>query len=312
MSRGLQTNMGKIKLNGHIKANKEKPTVATVAIFCLLIIYSLVLFIPIIWSIYISFVNVTQFDIFFTMRNFSNADLKPTFENFTYAWNNLKITTTTTDQTFYIPDMLLDSVLYSVGCALAFTICPAIVAYATSRFKYGFSKVVYIFVIFTMSLPIVGSMASEITMLRNLGIYDTFPAMFILRFNFLSIYFLILYAQFSSIPKDYTEAARVDGASNLRIMLQVIMPQALNTIVTVFILSFISYWNDYQIPLLYLPSYPTAAFGIYDFVHNASPAAAHAPVQLAASVIMVLPIVIVFIIFNKRLRVSVAMGGIKA
>ena len=304
--------MGKIKLNGHIKTNKEKPTVATVAIFCLLIIYSLVLFIPIIWSIYISFVNVTQFDIFFTMRNFSNADLKPTFENFTYAWNNLKITTTTTDQTFYIPDMLLDSVLYSVGCALAFTICPAIVAYATSRFKYGFSKVVYIFVIFTMSLPIVGSMASEITMLRNLGIYDTFPAMFILRFNFLSIYFLILYAQFSSIPKDYTEAARVDGAGNLRIMLQVIMPQALNTIVTVFILSFISYWNDYQIPLLYLPSYPTAAFGIYDFVHNASPAAAHAPVQLAASVIMVLPIVIVFIIFNKRLRVSVAMGGIKA
>ena len=312
MSRGLQTNMGKIKLNGHIKANKEKPTVATVAIFCLLIIYSLVLFIPIIWSIYISFVNVTQFDIFFTMRNFSNADLKPTFENFTYAWNNLKITTTTTDQTFYIPDMLFDSVLYSVGCAIAFTICPAIVAYATSRFKYGFSKVVYIFVIFTMSLPIVGSMASEITMLRNLGIYDTFPAMFILRFNFLSIYFLILYAQFSSVPKDYTEAARVDGASNLRIMLQVIMPQALNTIVTVFILSFISYWNDYQIPLLYLPSYPTAAFGIYDFVHNASPAAAHAPVQLAASVIMVLPIVIVFIIFNKRLRVSVAMGGIKA
>lgn len=304
--------MGKIKLNGHIKANKEKPTVATVAIFCLLIIYSLVLFIPIIWSIYISFVNVTQFDIFFTMRNFSNADLKPTFENFTYAWNNLKITTTTTDQTFYIPDMLFDSVLYSVGCAIAFTICPAIVAYATSRFKYGFSKVVYIFVIFTMSLPIVGSMASEITMLRNLGIYDTFPAMFILRFNFLSIYFLILYAQFSSVPKDYTEAARVDGASNLRIMLQVIMPQALNTIVTVFILSFISYWNDYQIPLLYLPSYPTAAFGIYDFVHNASPAAAHAPVQLAASVIMVLPIVIVFIIFNKRLRVSVAMGGIKA
>ena len=304
--------MNKIKLSKHIRPNKEKPSVATVAIFCLLVIYSLVLLIPIVWAVCISFVDVTQFDIFFTMRNFSNADLTPTFENFSYAWNNLKITTTTTDLTFYVPDMLLDSVIYSVGCALSFTICPAIVAYATARFKYGFSKVLYIFVIFTMALPIVGSMASEITMLNNLGIYDTFPAMFILRFNFLSIYFLILYAQFSSIPMDYTEAARVDGASNLRIMLQVVMPQALNTIVTVFILSFISYWNDYQIPLLYLPSYPTAAFGIYDFVHNAAPAAAHAPVQLAASVIMVLPIVVVFIIFNKRLRVSVAMGGIKS
>lgn len=295
---------------GHIKKDRASPV--TIAIFVLLIVYTLVLLVPIIWAICISFVNVTQFDIFFTMRNFKDADLKPTIENFAYAWNNLKITTTTTELTFYIPDMLVDSVIYSVGCALAFTICPAIVAYATARFKYGFSKILYIFVIVTMALPIVGSMASEITMLRNLGIYDTFPAMFILRFNFLSIYFLILFAQFSSIPMDYTEAARVDGASNLRIMLQVVMPQAFNTIVTVFILSFISYWNDYQIPLLYLPSYPTAAFGIYNFVHNASPDAAHAPVQLAASVIMVLPIVIVFIIFNRRLRVSVAMGGIKS
>ena len=295
---------------GHTKKDRASPV--TIAIFILLIVYTLVLLVPIIWAICISFVNVTQFDIFFTMRNFNEANLTPTIENFAYAWNNLKITTTTTELTFYIPDMLVDSVIYSVGCALAFTICPAIVAYATARFKYGFSKILYIFVIVTMALPIVGSMASEITMLRNLGIYDTFPAMFILRFNFLSIYFLILFAQFSSIPMDYTEAARVDGASNLRIMLQVVMPQAFNTIVTVFILSFISYWNDYQVPLLYLPSYPTAAFGIYNFVHNASPDAAHAPVQLAASVIMVLPIVIIFIIFNRRLRVSVAMGGIKS
>ena len=302
----------KILLSKRTSKKRESASPVTVALFVLLIIYTLVLLVPIIWSICISFVDVMQFDIFFTMRNFNEADLTPTIENFSYAWNNLKITTTTNELTFYIPDMLIDSVIYSVGCALAFTICPAIVAYATARFKYGFSKVLYVFVIITMALPIVGSMASEITMLRNLGIFDTFPAMFILRFNFLSIYFLILYAQFSSIPMDYTEAARVDGASNLRIMLQVVMPQAFNTIVTVFILSFISYWNDYQVPLLYLPSYPTAAFGIYNFVHNASPEAAHAPVQLAASVIMVLPIVIVFIIFNRRLRVSVAMGGIKS
>ena len=303
--------MSKIKLSQTQKWKKSKASPVTVAIFVLLLIYTIVLIVPIIWAVCISFVNVTQFDIFFTMRNFKDANLAPTFENFVYAWNNLKITTTTTELTFYVSDMLIDSVIYSVGCAAAFTICPAIVAYATARFKFGFSKVVYIFVIITMALPIVGSMASEITMLRNLGIYDTFPAMFILRFNFLSIYFLVLFAQFSSIPMDYTEAAKVDGASNFRIMMQVIMPQALNTIVTVFILSFISYWNDYQIPLLYLPSYPTAAFGIYNFVHNAAPEAAHAPVQLAASVIMVLPIVIVFIIFNKRIRVSVAMGGIK-
>lgn len=304
--------MKKIVLSSQ-KSNikKGKPTPITVAIFALLVVYVIVLFVPIIWSVIAAFMNNTDFNNFFgTLRAF-NKGIRYTFKNFSYAWNNLEIVTTTTDSVFLIPDLLINSVFYALGCAAAFTLCPVIVAYATARFKYGFSKIVYGFVIVTMALPIVGAMASEITMLRNLGIFDTFPAMFILRFNFLSIYFLILYAQFSSLPMDYTEAAKIDGASNLRIMFEIIIPQSLNTIVTVFVLSFISYWNDYQIPLLYLPSYPTAAFGIYDFVRNSANEGAYIPTQLAATLIMTLPIIVVFIIFNKRIRVSVSMGGIK-
>lgn len=306
--------MKKVVLSTSGNLKKGRPTPITVAIFVLLIIYTLVLFTPIVWSIIAAFMDKTDFNNFFGTLKAYNRGIKYTFENFSYAWNNVTIIpTTSTDTVLMIPDLLLNSVLYSIGCAAAFTICPVIVAYATARFKYGFSKVVYAFVIVTMALPIVGSMASEIIMLNNLGIFDTFPSMFILRFNFLSIYFLILHAQFSSLPMDYTEAAKIDGASNLRIMLQVIIPQSLNTIVTVFVLSFISYWNDYQIPLLYLPSYPTAAYGIYDFVvQNSAGEGAYVPTQLAATIIMTLPIILVFIIANKRIRVSVAMGGIKS
>ena len=293
---------------------KGRPTPITVAIFILLIIYTVVLFTPIVWSIIASFMDNSDFNNFFGTLKAYDHGIKYTIDNFVYAWENVTITSTTsTDSVFYIPDLLINSVLYSLGCASAFTICPVIVAYVTARFKYGFSKIVYAFVIVTMALPIVGSMASEIIMLNNLGIFDTFPSVFILRFNFLSIYFLILHAQFSSLPMDYTEAAKIDGASNLRIMFQVIIPQSLNTIVTVFVLSFISYWNDYQIPLLYLPSYPTAAYGIFDFVvQNTAGEGAYVPTQLAATIIMTLPIIIVFIIVNKRIRVSVAMGGIKS
>ena len=306
--------MKKVVLSTSSNLKKGRPSAITVAIFVLLVIYTIVLFTPIVWSVIAAFMDRTDFNNFFGSLKAYNRGIKYTFENFIYAWNNVTIIpTTATDSVLMIPDLLVNSVLYSIGCATAFTICPVIVAYATARFKYGFSKVVYAFVIVTMALPIVGSMASEIIMLNNLGIFDTFPSMFILRFNFLSIYFLILHAQFSSLPMDYTEAAKIDGASNLRIMLQVIIPQSLNTIVTVFVLSFISYWNDYQIPLLYLPSYPTAAYGIYDFViQNTAGAGAYVPTQLAATIIMTLPIIIVFIIANKRIRVSVAMGGIKS
>lgn len=297
---------------GNVK--KGKPTPVTVGIFVLLVIYTLVLFVPIIWSIIASFMNVTDFNNFFGTLKAYNKGIKFTFDNFTYAWKNLEIVVQrkSEDLAFGIPDLLINSLFYAFGCAAAFTICPVIVAYATARFKYGFSKVVYAFVIVTMALPIVGSMASEITMLKNLQMYDFLPSMFILRFNFLSIYFLILYAQFSSLPMDYTEAAKIDGASNFRIMMEIIIPQSLNTIVTVFVLSFINYWNDYQIPLLYLPSYPTAAYGIYDFVRNSSQQGAYIPTQLAATIIMTIPIVAVFIVFNRRIRVSVSMGGIKS
>ena len=303
--------MKKIKLEAKKYSLKEKANPITIGIFVLLTIYTLGLFVPVIWAIFASFMDKTDYANYFGIARAFKLGVKYTFDNYIFSWQNLKITTITTEMEYGIPNLLGHSVIYALECALAFTLCPVIVAYATARFKFAFSKVVYSFVIITMVLPIVGSMASEIQMLHNLGIYDTLPTMFILRFNFLSIYFLILHAQFSSIPYDYTEAAKVDGASNLRIMFQIIIPQSMNTIVTVFILSFISYWNDYQVPLLYLPSYPTASFGIYDFVQNASPEGNFIPVQLAATLIMALPIVLVFIIFNKKLRVSVSMGGIK-
>ena len=125
------------------------------------------------------------------------------------------------------------------------------------------------------------------------------------------MYFLVLYATFRGISKEYSEAAKIDGASNLRIMLRIVMPQALNIIVTVFFLSFITYWNDYQVPMLYLPRYPVAAYGLFDFLRNNTAQITDAPARMAGTLIMTLPVLIVVIIFNKRLRVSVSIGGVK-
>ena len=305
--------MKKIKLgtDKHFSVTKGKPSVTTVFLFVLLIIYTIVLFVPVMWSIYASLADSDTFsEAFNTYYPNLNQKIELGFQNFKFAWEELNIEAS--GYSYDVIGLLGNSLLYALTSSLAFTICPVIVAYATARFKYGFSKIVYAFVVVAMSLPIVGAMASEIQMLHNLGIYDTPFAMIILRFNFLSIYFLILHAQFSAIPQDYSEAAKVDGASNLRTMLQVVIPQSLNTIVTVFILAFITYWNDYQVPLLYFPSYPTAAYGIYDFIYNPNALKATVPHQMAVTVLLTLPIVTVFIIFNKRLRVSVAMGGIKS
>ena len=132
-----------------------------------------------------------------------------------------------------------------------------------------------------------------------------------MRANFLNTYFLIYYAQFKMIPRDYTEAAKIDGAHPFTIMTKIIFPLAAGTTATVFVLAFIGYWNDFQIPMVYLPSHPVAAFGMYQFQNTAILEIAHTPTRLAGICLMALPIVIFYAIFNKKLNVNLSVGGIK-
>lgn len=291
---------------------RKRGSIASTVILIALILYCVILFTPMIWSTVISFMTDGSFrNIFGSVRDY-DAVRHFTFENFTNAWTELQIVV---DGVVYkIVDLFLNSIIYSVGSALAFTICPCIVAYATARFKFKFSKIIYGLVIVAMALPIIGSSASELRMLDFFGLRETralsYLGMFILRFNFLSIYYLVFYAQFEMIPKDYTEASKIDGASNWKIMTRVIFPQARGTIITVFILSFVTFWNDFQIPFLYMPKNPTVSYAVY-YITVASAGFGTVPKILAGVILLTLPIVILFIALNKRMRVSVDMGGIK-
>ena len=287
---------------------KESKSIMNVVIFIVLMVYFLSLLIPILWAVYTSLNDIEAYDEFYAFAG--KFPTKLTWDNFRIAFTKYEVQTIN-DTSFNFLEMTGISLLYTLGCALFYTVTPCIVAYAAARFKFKFSSLIYAFVIIAMALPIVGSMPSEIKMLKNLYLYDTFVGMFILRMNFLSINFLILYAQFEMIPMTYSEAAKVDGASNFRIMVSVVMPQAISTITTIFLLSFITFWNDYQIPRLYLPSYPTLAEGLFTFSQETLAIVRPAPVKLAGFIGLTLPIIIVFGVLNKKLRINVATGGIK-
>ena len=186
-----------------------------------------------------------------------------------------------------------------------------VMGYATARFRYKFSEYIYAFVLITMALPIVGSMPSEIAVAQKLRIFDTMPGMWILRANFLNTYFLIFYAQFRMIPRDYTEAAKIDGTNPFTIMTQIIVPLAATTTSTVFVLTFIGYWNDFQIPMVYIPSYPVAAYGMFVFQNTPIVEIANTPTRLAGICLLAFPIVIFYAFFNKKLNVNLSVGGIK-
>lgn len=97
----------------------------------------------------------------------------------------------------------------------------------------------------------------------------------------------------------------------MSVLLRIALPLVRNTFFTVFLIYFIQYWNDYQTPLIYLPSYPTIAQGMYTVSVTPTQEMSYVPMRLAAAILMLVPILVIFLIFQKRLLGNLTVGGIK-
>ena len=270
--------------------------------------YALTLFIPFFWALITSFKGNLDY-----LGNQLGFPSKWHFENIITALNYfyVPINTGSDIKTYYIESMLLFSLLYSVGSSFFATLTACIAAYATARFDFKFNKVVYGIVVVTMTLPIVGNLPSELQFLKAFGMYDSIWGMWICKANFLGLYYLVFYASFRSVPKDYSEAAYIDGASNFRVMASVILPLVASTFMTVMLIRFVEFWNDYTVTLTYMPSIPTLAYGLYAYSFSTVPEISNTPMRLAGCFILIIPILIVFIAGHKRLMGNISMGGIK-
>ena len=207
--------------------------------------------------------------------------------------------------------MALNSIAVAGGGALVSTISFFLVSYVTAKFPYYFSKIIYTFVIVTMVIPIIGSTPSNIVILQSLGLYQTLLGEYIMKFNFLGMYFLVFYAIFQGISNDYSEAAQLDGASEFAIMVRIMLPLVMPTFSTILLIRFIESWNDYNYVLLYLRSYPTLSYGVYKMSMEKVDGMDHATMRIASSLLVALPILTLFIIFRNKIMGNVTMGGVK-
>ena len=122
-----------------------------------------------------------------------------------------------------------------------------------------------------------------------------------------------MYASFKVLPKDYAESAFIDGASEFRVFWNIMLPLVSTMLGAVFLLYFISYWNDYQVPMVFLPSMPTAALALANYTSGKGieAAAAGISVQIAGGVLVFIPVFAVFLVFRKKLMGNLTEGGIK-
>lgn len=291
-----------------IKKQSKPTNWVYIVILCFLVLFVLFMLVPAVWTVMSSFKSVDEWE---WDNNYFGFPKEFSFGNYVSAYKYFNVRTETGGRQVFMPEQFLYSLLYAGGCAVMSTLTPCIVAYAVARLHNKFGKVIYTIVIVAMALPIVGSLPSELQMARITGLYGHIWGQWIMKMNFLGVYFLVLHAQFRAIPMDYTEAAEIDGASNFSIMAKVIMPLAWGSVSAVLLLNFITYWNDYQIPMIYIKDYPVLAYGMFSFYQSTETAIQSVPVKLAGILLMAIPIIIMFAVFNKKLMVNLSVGGIK-
>lgn len=187
----------------------------------------------------------------------------------------------------------------------------AMVGYALARLDFVGRNAIFYLIIFTMTLPFqITLIPNYITMVR-LGWVDTYFAL-IVPFALSSLSVLLFRQAFQGLPQSLIDAARMDGAGELRIIFQILVPNMLPTVLTITILTFMGLWNEALWPLIVIRDEPTMTMPqLVTLFSVGGRADAQLGVKIAAAVMLAVPIVILYLFFQKHFIRSMATSGMK-
>ena len=205
-----------------------------------------------------------------------------------------------------------NTVIVSLSVTIIGTLTSSLAAFSFAKLRMPFKDVLFLLLLAALMIPYPAVMIPQFMMFSKIGWVDTLvpliiPGMF---GNITMIFFLRQYL--SNIPDSIVEAAKIDGAGYLQTFFQLIFPLIRPAIAAQFILWFMGAWNDYLAPLIYLNSPEKQTLQVVIANLNAAYAIqTDYPLIMAASVVSLLPVLVVFIIFQKQIIESVALSGMK-
>ena len=268
-------------------------------VFGLFAFYTLTILFSVLWMFMTSLKGVNE-DLGFAIPK------EWAFSNYGKAFTMLNAGDGTTD--FF--GMLFNSLWYTVVVTALGVIMPCITGYVMSKYNFPGKNIIFTVAITSMMIPVVGNTASNMKLVGELQIYDTplFPILSSL--GGFGGNFLVYYGFFKSVSWFYAEAAQIDGAGPFTVFFKIMLPQALPIMLTYAITNAIFNWNEYQTILLYLPSFPTLASGLFDYKAEAE-RLGNFPIYFAGLIISMIPTIILFSIFSNKVMTSLSIGGLK-
>ena len=259
---------------------------------------ALVMLYPLLWLVVSSF--KPNADIF---RDLSLFTTNLTTENYVNGWNDLQHPFGT---------FLLNSALIAFGAILGNLVACSMAAYAFARLKFRFKNFAFAVMLGSIMLPFQVLLVPQFLIYKELDWLNTFLPLIAPKFLATEAFFIFLMVQFiRGLPKELFEAARIDGAGQVRSYFQITLPLIVPSLATTSIFTFIWTWGDFFGPLIYLrlPELFPASLALKGFLDAQS--SSDYGSMFAMSVVSLVPLFLVFLFGQRFLIKGSATSGIK-
>lgn len=260
----------------------------------LLAVWSVIVIVPFLWVVLSSFKTTKEI-----LASPFSLPAHWSFDNYAHAWTDAGI------RQFFLNTVIV------VGAALVLVmLLGAMCAYVLARFTFPGARFIYYLMLAGLTFPIFLAIVPLFFILKNTHLINTLPGLIMVYVAFaLPFTVFFLYAFFRTLPDDVYEAALIDGAGEWRAFFRIMLPMARPGIAAVAIFNFLGLWNQFLLPVALNTDQSRYVLtqGMASFASQAGYAVDFGAL-FAAVVITVVPVLIVYVIFQRRLEGSVSRG----
>jgi N-acetylglucosamine transport system permease protein len=260
----------------------------------LLAVWTIIVIVPFLWVVLSSFKTTKEI-----LASPFSLPAHWQFDNYAHAWTDAGI------RQFFLNTVIV------VGVALVLVmLLGAMCAYVLARFTFPGSRAIYYLMLAGLTFPIFLAIVPLFFILKNIGLINTLPGLIMVYVAFaLPFTVFFLYAFFRTLPDDVYEAALIDGAGEWRTFFRIMLPMARPGMAAVAIFNFLGLWNQFLLPVALNTDQSKYVLtqGMASFASQAGYAVDFGAL-FAAVVITVVPVLIVYVIFQRRLEGSVSRG----
>ena len=278
-------------------AAKRKKRIRTFFIGLLLTLWAILVLFPFYWMLLTSVKSYGSYNSEYIPKLFT---LHPTLENYASAFSQVPLAR-----------YFLNTLIFTVVTTGLMLIVTVLAAFAFSRLRFPGRDLIFTLFLSLMMIPTELVVITNFVTITNLDLRNSFLGLILPSVTSV-FYIYLLKENFSQVPDELYYAAKVDGTSDLKYLWKVMIPMCQPTIVTVTILKVIECWNSYVWPRLITDdqNFFLVSVGIQEIRENGF-GRENIPAMMAAVVVISLPLILLFLMFRKKIMAGVARGGTK-